>query len=116
MRNILALIILLCISTTSVFAQNTVTLKKFIELASVDNSFLMQVMATGEAFGWANSDLIGKSQKPLYCPPDKFSFMPKNYLSILQEQVNKKSNLLEKDFRIYPLLLLEGLKETFPCN
>ena len=115
MRKLLIFIIFVCNFANFVHAEDTITLKKFLDLAKSDNSFLIQVMATGEAFGWANSDLKDKNQQLLYCTPPNFSFYAKNYLDILLEQT-KKVNYYDMDYRVYPLLLLNGLKETFPCK
>jgi hypothetical protein len=102
--------------STIVNAQNNLTIKQFIDLSKKDSSFSLQIGATGQAFLLMNIELQKNNQKPIYCQPAKLSMNNYNYLKILEDQTKKYSNMLDNNYQEYPILMLNGLKEAFPCN
>lgn len=72
------------------------------------------VLGLGEAFLYATIDLEFNKKAPLFCPPRQLALTTENYLQILDNEL-KTDKSFESDAPI-GLVLLEGLKKTFPCK
>jgi len=75
---------------------------------------------TESGFLWANTELASEGRKKLYCQPGGLKLNLQTIKDILEEKVKNLLKLgwsLEEvdDFPIQ-LILLEGLKDTFPCE
>jgi len=75
---------------------------------------------TESGFMWANTELASEGRKKLYCQPEELKLNIQTIKDILEEKVK---NLLKLGWSLemvddYPiqLILLEGLKDTFPCE
>lgn len=75
----------------------------------------------GGALLAANSALELNHAKKLYCQPNKLTLGPENYISIFEKRLEDNrdfyNKLIEKIGSDLPIefVLLDGLKETFPC-
>jgi len=96
------------------FSRADVELKDF-ERFKNDQTFKFYIHGVGQGFAYANGSLQYIGQSPLYCQPANLALKPENYLEILQRYIEKHKNTLKPDWTVEMLLLL-GLKETFPCN
>jgi len=102
--------------STMASAQNNLTIKQFIDLSKEETSFQLHILATGQAFLLMNIELQSNNQKPIYCQPTKLAMNYYNYSKILEDQTKKYKVMLDNNYQEYPILLLRGLKEAFPCN
>ena len=102
--------------STIASAQYNLTIKQFIDFSKEEISFRMLIAATGQAFLLINIELQKNNKKPIYCQPAKLSMNDYNYLKILEDQTKKYKEMLDNNYQEYPILLLNGLKEAFPCN
>lgn len=112
---------------TTTFAE--MTLSKYKEKRNSQNEVEKSVIkiyvgGVGEGFGWANSELQSRKDKPLFCQPQKLALTNENYIRILDDELEIwEKNITDESERkkffdkvtIEPLLL-QGLKRTFPCN
>lgn len=76
----------------------------------------MYILGLGRGYSWANNE-----KEKLFCPPESLDLNQENYVSILNrtiEVIKKHPYDYEKETKKWPieLLLLLGLKETFPCK
>ncbi len=94
------------------------TIKEY-EASKNDNSMRLYVNAVAHGIQWANAELATRKQTRIYCPSPQLTITEDNYIEILDDTVksirgrtgnNKVSNLS------LGLVLLHGLKETFPCS
>jgi hypothetical protein len=81
-------------------------------------SMKVYVLGIGEGIAWAKSGQRD-SATPLYCAPPKLALGMDNYVDILNRQIEEYSkrepaSALESEF--IGLLLLNGLRATFPCS
>ena len=99
------------------------TVGDFISLAMSSNPKLTQlreqvtimISSAGEAYGWANTELLDRKQSPLYCPPKKLAVTKEQYVEILSKLVDGHPKVKTEEFRSWPVLLLKALQDTFPC-
>jgi hypothetical protein len=77
--------------------------------------FKQYVDGVGTGFSWANTDLRMRKETPLYCQPAHLAMYPENYLNILNNYISRRGNSLSEN-SIVELLLLNALKEAFPCG
>lgn len=77
------------------------------------DSFLLLLMGMEDGFGTANVALIVERKKPLYCQPEGLALNPQNTLRILDEEVKRTNRGPDAPLS---LVLLDGLKRTFPCR
>jgi hypothetical protein len=86
------------------------------ELVECNCDFARNVVgAAGNAILSANSDLEANQQKGLICPPKAIEIPDDEYVSILRSYVQKHSVYKEATWHRFPVVLLLGLKERFPC-
>jgi hypothetical protein len=80
----------------------------------------LYISGMGEGILWANAEATRK-KNPLYCDPDKLELVADNYIGMIDVQIRKISQpggatKAELDGIAVGVLLLNGLKETFPCK
>jgi hypothetical protein len=73
----------------------------------------MYIYGLGDGFFWANAAAKATNNKDLYCPPPNLIMNGKNYMDILNQEIEK--GLYTKDTEV-GLVLFLGLKNTFPCD
>jgi hypothetical protein len=78
------------------------------------NTIKTYVLGLGEAFLYANINLEFNNKAPLFCPPRQLALTTENYVQILDKEL-RIENFFDSDAPI-GLVLLEGLKKTFPCK
>ena len=83
---------------------------------------LMQSYVAGLGYGmaWTNGE-AAKKNAPVYCPPEKMALALQNYIDILDRQIKRitqSKTLTNEVLKTTPisLVLLGGLKDTFPCE
>ena len=65
----------------------------------------------------ANFSLVKKGKTPLYCQPENLSLNNDTLTDILETRAEKTKQNGEKVYRAsVSTMLLEGLRETFPCT
>ena len=77
------------------------------------------IQGLGEGFLWANTELEFNKRPLLYCQPGKLLLGSENYKDILDRQIDEMRKIDKKfneDKYYIGIILLEGLKETFPCK
>jgi len=92
--------------------------KDYVQFNSVDRESLnIYINGVGTGFSWANAMLNEPGSPKLYCQPPNLSLGTNNYVAILESQIIelKKAGILKEDTPI-ELILLLGLKKTFPCK
>jgi hypothetical protein len=74
------------------------------------------VTAAAHAYGWANSELRGRNQSPLYCENKQLVLNADNYITILEKSIQDRKGHPNLETTSIELLLLKGLQDTFPCK
>lgn len=75
----------------------------------------------GNAFGIANIELEFSGRKSFYCPPDNRSLHATDYIEIIDRKIaayrkDPRHSTGEIDNLFVEMVLLDGLKENFPCS
>jgi hypothetical protein len=95
-----------------------VTVKEYREemASSAVRRGLMNTYVRGLAEGiqWANADATNE-KKNLYCEPD-IVLGVETYIDILDRTIKERSDHSDYDKMPIGLLLLHGLRATFPCT
>ncbi len=78
------------------------------------NTIKTYVLGLGEAFLYATIDLEFNKKAPLFCPPRQLALTTENYIQILDNELRANKNF-DSDAPV-GLVLLDGLKKTFPCK
>lgn|SRR5215831_14119807 len=76
--------------------------------------FKIFLQGIGNGYLGANADLFVRGLPLLYCQPEGLGLGPDNYEDILQKEIKRKKHV-EPD-TLVTILLLSGLKNTFPCK
>jgi hypothetical protein len=108
---------------TNTHGDMSIDMYEKLKKSETDRMFLESyISGLGAGYRWFNSHLESqKSHKPLYCQPEMLSLNQHNFISILDNIINKNKEKAEMkkitsgDTPIEPLLL-DGLIETFPCK
>lgn len=101
-------------------AQADCIVKQYKAMKGQDKE-ITRIYLTGVGVGtrWVNAELKHSGKPPLYCVPDELVLETDNYSRILDDEIKRTEKRLgfqkTQDFPI-GLLLLDGLKNTFPCN
>lgn len=66
-------------------------------------------------FAFSNTELIGKKQDALYCPPKDQVIEIETYIHLLDEKIRSYPKEAVGNLEIEPLLL-NKLIETYPCK
>ena len=64
----------------------------------------------------ANSKINTLMNARLYCPPQKLALTIGNLRNIIDDEIKDNYKVHKKHNTPIPLILLRGLKKTFPCN
>ena len=82
-----------------------------------------QVAGAGRGFGWVNEHLKQTKTQPLYCPPGQLALVGKNFADITVQEYKRNAVVYDQiagpDFSPYDIavfILLQGLRQTFPCK
>lgn len=111
-------IFILIFSFNSAFAGLPV--KVYLTLKKDDNSAIkMHIFGLVDGYMWSNEVQKAKGNIPLFCLPNNLTLNIENYISILDDEIEKQKKELDKksieELRI-GLLLLIGIATTFPCK
>ena len=74
--------------------------------------FQLYLKGVGSGLDWANAELMGRHQVPLYCLPPSFVLTTENLLQTIDVLLPTVTHL---NLSI-ELVLLKGLINTFPCR
>lgn len=99
------------------------TVKDYQQSISSPNETIVQMTKTyieglGEGLTWMNTIELSRHGTPAFCQPGKLALTTDNYRQMLDAQITAASAVAPKaqlDATPVPLLLLQGLKTTFPC-
>jgi len=118
------IVILIFLTLFFVDSANAVTVKdykKFIKSKDIEVQKIIKthIHGIGVGISWSNSTLLQENpDNALYCEPRAIIFDDENYIQILEDTITKFSkNTTEIKVEELPvgLLLLLGLRDTFPC-
>jgi hypothetical protein len=101
----------------TVAVHGEVTLEKYHAVKETQG-FKQYLDGVGTGFFWANTHQDTRNLARLYCQPGKLPLYAENYVQILEDYIYSmadKSNPLPDGIPV-ELLLLNALKETFPCK
>ncbi len=104
-------------SIWTVPAHGEVTLEKYHAVKETQ-SFKQYIDGVGTGFFGANAHQGTRNLPPLYCQPGKLPLYADNYLQILDDYISNRPgepNSLANSIPV-ELLLLNALRETFPCK
>jgi len=113
-----------CLLCTAAHA-DALTLHKYLDMtrssAKEEQALLnAYLVGLGEGFLWAEIHLSNTRGIRLYCQPDNRVLTEKDYREILERQIQhaKNAQFLQETYErdIIGMLLLTGLRETFPCE
>ncbi len=99
-------------------ANSAATLKMYQSVKDTQD-FKIYINGVGDGLSLANAELMTTSKSPLYCQPSTLALRAENYLQILRDYIAKNWEKAEKSCGAdcpITILLLMGLKETFPCK
>jgi hypothetical protein len=77
--------------------------------------FESYIMGVGAGFLWANTSLRHEGRMPLYCPPEKRGVSFDQYMAILNRELTLPDMRAVDPRTPIELVLLSGLRRTFPC-
>ena len=98
-------------------APGEVTMEKYHDVKGTQ-SFKEYIGGVGTGFFWANAHQHIHNLPPLYCQPGKLPLYADSYLQILGDYISNRPgepNSLANSVPV-ELLLLNALRETFPCK
>ena len=82
-----------------------------------DKRVLQEIDSIGVTASWANSLLIARGKKEIYCQPSGIVLNQYNYVRILDEYLAKRPDLVADAAALYlNMVVLFALEEKFPCN
>jgi len=111
------IIIIFIILLIAVNASAELTIKEYLkDKNNRDVAIFISGLAVG--MGWVNTELRMTKRQPLFCIPEKLVLNVKNYQEILDRLIQemRETRTSRDDEYTVGLILLEGLKETFPCK
>jgi hypothetical protein len=76
------------------------------------------VEGLGKGFFYANVVMEYETKRRLFCEPDKLVLEKDNFIRILDDKIERKKAAVgfqEAQEILIEILLLSGLKNTFPC-
>ena len=76
--------------------------------------FIVYITGAGNAILAMNATL----STPMYCQPTTLSLNYKNYVAIAEKEISRAKIVYGKHFNTLPIeyLVMDGLKNTFPCD
>jgi len=120
MKNLLILICFLAAAGGEGEARADLTVKDYqTRIASADAGIVastqIYIQGLGDGFAWANT----AAKEPVYCEPPHLGLALANYLNIIDKRITFMSKVwpaAKLGSSSVGLMLLGGLKATFPCN
>ena len=114
------LLLLLFLIPNLVMSENKIgyemALSSFINHKN-DERVLLQVSIIGRTLSWANSTLIARDKKPIYCKPSDIVLNRYNYVRILEEFLAKRPDFVADASTVYlNMAVIFALEDKFPCN
>jgi hypothetical protein len=114
----------LCFLTLVAVEASALTVKEYrADMASADQARItmtrIYIGGLGEGIVAANVQVGRINKAPIFCQPQKLALGMDNFINILDRfitTISTKAPREKVDEMSIPLLLLEGLQETFPCN
>lgn len=82
---------------------------------NTSKNFKWYVAGVGSGLFWANIDSSERGLGGIYCPPRQLALSVDTYMEILKKELNSYGARYNLDTPL-PLVLMSGLKRTFPCN
>lgn len=98
----------------SIPASAEVTVRDWDRVSSSKN-FKWYVAGVGSGFFWANIEAGELGLRQIYCQPSALAVNADNYMEILKKELNNYGGGYNLDTPL-SLILLYGLKRTFPCH
>jgi hypothetical protein len=109
-------VVVLCIACFSAVAHGEVSVELYQKLRSKNELnqgwFIAYINGLGRGFGWMNTELASRGQPRVFCAPEKFGLRAENYIDVLDRQLERREG---DSSTVIELVLLNGLKRTFPC-
>jgi hypothetical protein len=100
----------------SLSAEPGINLKRYKEQKTMPNApALMEIYlkGVGDGFMVVNTELIAnRKEQPLYCQPAERGLGGDNYITILENEILRRS---WPDDALLSHILIRGLQNTFPC-
>lgn len=110
---------------------NALTVKQYEDTIKIKDKetqtmIKMYISGLGQGYYWAN--LLSKRdlKDALFCPPEEMALNFENYKNILEEEIKKTRKMIlssgkKEGFKSLEetpigMILLFGLKDTFPCS
>ncbi len=95
-----------------------------LEKQGVENRGVLfdQVAGAGRGFALVNGHLKLKKAPVFYCQPENLALVGKNYVDIAVQEYRRNLSLYDDQSADYSpvdaavAILLEGLRQTFPCK
>lgn len=79
-------------------------------------AFKEHVFSVGLGILLTNGNLIVQNRRPIFCQPETVTINGDLLFSIFREEVNTDKKYLGAPFKAVGVILLNGLKRTFPCT
>jgi hypothetical protein len=101
--------------SSSADARSDVTFKSYKAAKSEDEKAIRKLYLDGMRSGVVMFDaaLVAAGRQPLFCMPEKLALTVEQAEDIMMREAQKRTD--PDDFPI-SLLLINGLKDTFPCQ
>ena len=87
-------------------------------LAATGNEHIVyqiNIGGIGNGFSWANTLLVGRGDKQLYCAPQELAITKDQYFSIFRQHAEENPSMLDFPSSARGIVLAYGLQKTFPC-
>lgn len=100
------------LGSASLSAEANISLQSINTLMSSQEK-LIYITGVASGYSWYNTYLEHDGKELLFCVPSELGLNPQNYMNIfegeLKEQNYKPDSYVE-------IILMQGLKRTFPCK
>lgn len=115
MRKTMLFLIIICLITiiAAIPSQAEVTMRDYDKVKD-SKWFKDYIYGVGIGYKHANVELWFIGQPKLYCEPKKLVLGASNYIDILEREIQSSINKYTLKTPV-ELILLQGLKKTFPC-
>lgn len=78
--------------------------------------FEFSLRNSADAWDWANIELEKRGDDPLYCQPRSMVIVGEQLMQILKSQIATTDAPHQYPLSAAGLFLLDGMRETFPCD
>ena len=120
MRSInIILVLVLMVSSVPVFGINFDEYKAIKASGNSSDKLALEyyISGLGSGFFTANTVLKYEGNTQFYCQPEKLLLKSVNYMKILEEKAEKLDTAKSYNTKVpIDMILLEGLRDTFPCK